>query len=176
MTTDSNTASPKAASPASTDPASTSTEPKVEPTYYRRPDWFSRKALAPFFNLLMRAGISVWGSRVLEHEGRRSGKLHHIPVNLLTFDDQQYLVAARGEAEWVRNVRAAQGNLVLILGRKRHSYTAVEVPVADRTEILRSYLRRWKFEVGMFFEGVGPDSTDAEFAAIAARHPVFVLR
>jgi deazaflavin-dependent oxidoreductase (nitroreductase family) len=174
MTTDSNTAHPISADGVSTDGVSTDAE--VEPTYYRRPDWFSRKALAPLFNLLMRAGISVWGSRVLEHQGRRSGKLHHIPVNLLTVDDQQYLVAARGEAEWVRNVRAAQGQLVLILGRKRHSYTAVEVPVADRTEILRSYLRRWKFEVGMFFEGVGPDSTDAEFAAIAARHPVFVLR
>jgi len=41
--------------------------------------------------------------------------------------------------------------------------------------VLRTYLRRWKFEVGMFFQGVGPDSTDAEFEAIAARHPVFVL-
>jgi hypothetical protein len=85
-------------------------------------------------------------------------------------------VAARGETEWVRNVRAAQGKLVLILGRRRQSYIAAEVPIAERTEILRSYLRRWKFEVGMFFEGVGPDSTDAEFAAIAERHPVFALR
>jgi deazaflavin-dependent oxidoreductase (nitroreductase family) len=147
-----------------------------EPTYYKRPDWFTRKAVIPFFNLSMRAGISVWGSRVLEHEGRRSGKLHHTPVNLLTFADEQYLVAARGETEWVRNVRAAQGKLVLILGRRRQSYRAVEVPAEERIEILRSYLRRWKFEVGMFFQGVGPDSTDAEFAAIAARHPVFVLR
>jgi len=64
----------------------------------------------------------------------------------------------------------------LILGRHRQALTAVEVPVGARTEVLRAYLRRWKFEVGMFFEGVGPDSTDAEFAAIAQRHPVFVLR
>ena len=48
--------------------------------------------------------------------------------------------------------------------------------MAERTPILRAYLARWKFEVGMFFDGVGPDSTDAEFAAIAAKHPVFVLR
>jgi deazaflavin-dependent oxidoreductase (nitroreductase family) len=148
----------------------------TDPTSYKRPGWFTRKALTPLLNLLLRAGISVWGARVLEHQGRRSGQLHHTPVNLLTLGDQQYLVAARGETEWVRNVRAAQGKLVLILGRRRHSYLATEVPVAQRTEILRSYLRRWKFEVGMFFEGVGPDSTDAEFAAIAARHPVFGLR
>jgi deazaflavin-dependent oxidoreductase (nitroreductase family) len=147
-----------------------------EPTYYKRPGWVMRRAFTPFLNLLMRAGISVWGSRVLEHRGRKSGKTFHTPVNLLTVGDQQYLVAARGETEWVRNVQAAQGKLVLILGRRHQSYVATEVPVAERTEILRSYLRRWKFEVGMFFEGVGPDSTDAEFAAIADRHPVFAVR
>jgi deazaflavin-dependent oxidoreductase (nitroreductase family) len=150
--------------------------PSSEPTaHYQRPGWVTRHA-APFLNLLMRTGISVWGSRVLEHKGRRSGQLHHIPVNLLTVGADDYLVSPRGETEWVRNVRAADGQLVLILGRRRSPHTAVEVPVADRTEILRSYLRRWKFEVGMFFEGVGPDSTEEEFAAIAARHPVFVLR
>ena len=35
--------------------------------------------------------------------------------------------------------------------------------------------KRWKAEVGVFFEGVGPDSTDEELAAIAPRHPVFAL-
>ena len=89
---------------------------------------------------------------------------------------RQYLVAPRGETQWVRNVKAADGKLVLILGRRRVERTAVEIPVAERTPILRAYLRRWKFEVGMFFDGVGPDSTDAEIAAIAAKHPVFVLR
>ena len=76
----------------------------------------------------------------------------------------------------MRNVRAADGHLVLILGRRRQLRTAVEVPVGERADILRTYLRRWKFEVGMFFDGVGPDSSDAEFAAVADRHPVFALR
>ncbi len=151
-------------------------DPAPEPTYYKRPGWLMRKTFTPFLNLLMRLGISAWGSRVLEHRGRRSGTLHHTPVNLLTLDDKEYLVAARGETEWVRNVRAADGNLTLILGRHRQARTAAEVPVEARAEILRAYLRRWKFEVGMFFEGVGPDSSDAEFAVIAQRHPVFILR
>jgi deazaflavin-dependent oxidoreductase (nitroreductase family) len=149
--------------------------PTPESTYYKRPGWFMRKTLTPFLNLLMRLGISAWGSRVLEHRGRRSGTLHHTPVNLLTLGEKDYLVAARGETEWVRNVRAADGNLTLILGRQRQDRTATEVPVDARAQILRAYLRRWKFEVGMFFEGVGPDSTDAEFAVIAQRHPVFIL-
>jgi deazaflavin-dependent oxidoreductase (nitroreductase family) len=145
-------------------------------TYYARPGWVMRKAFTPFLNFLMRRGISVWGSRVLEHTGRKSGTAHHTPVNVLTVGTSEYLVAARGETEWVRNVRAADGRLVLILGKGRQERTAVEVPVTERTQILRAYLARWKMEVGMFFEGVGPDSTDAEFAAIASRHPVFALR
>ncbi len=41
--------------------------------------------------------------------------------------------------------------------------------------MLRAYLRRWKAEVGVFFDGVDADSTDADLAAIAWKHPVFVL-
>jgi deazaflavin-dependent oxidoreductase (nitroreductase family) len=124
----------------------------------------------------MHLGISVWGSRVLEHTGRRSGEPHRTPVNLLSIGTEEYLVSPRGETEWVRNVRAADGRLVLILGRHRQARSAVEVPLEAAAPILRAYLSRWKFEVGMFFDGVGPDSTDEEFAAVAARHPVFALR
>lgn len=144
--------------------------------HYQRPGWFTRHLVNPFLNLLMHLGISIRGSRVLEHRGRRSGQPHHIPVNLLDFESQQYLVAARGETEWVRNVRADDGHLVLILGRRREDRTAVEVPALERTPILRAYLRRWASEVGMFFQGVGPDSTDEEIAAVADHHPVFRLR
>jgi hypothetical protein len=97
-------------------------------------------------------------------------------VNLLSIGTEEYLVSPRGETEWVRNVRAADGRLVLILGRHRQARSAVEVPLEAAAPILRAYLSRWKFEVGMFFDGVGPDSTDEEFAAVAARHPVFALR
>jgi F420H(2)-dependent quinone reductase len=143
--------------------------------HYQRPDWFTRNVFNRMVSGLTRLGISVRGSRVLEHRGRATGELHHTPVNLLTIDGTQYLVAARGETQWVRNVRNAGGHLVLILGRRRELRTATEIPEADRIQILRPYLRRWKFEVGMFFDGVGPDSTDEEFAAIAGRHPVFAL-
>ncbi len=127
-------------------------------------------------NGLTRLGVSVMGSRVLEHRGRTSGKLHHTPVNLLTYEGQQYLVAPRGETQWVRNVRHAGGHLVLILGRRRQLCTATEIPVEDTLPILRHYLKRWKFETGMFFEGVTPDSSDDDWAAEAPRHPVFALR
>ena len=144
--------------------------------HYKEPDWFTRVIFNNVVKGLTRMGVSVWGSRVLEHRGRTSGKLHHVPVNLLTVDGTKYLVSPRGETQWVRNVRHSGGHMVLILGRSRQLCTAQEVPVADRVPILRAYLLRWKFEVGMFFDGVNPDSTDAEWAAVAANHPVFELR
>jgi hypothetical protein len=136
----------------------------LSPTaHYKRPDWFTRRVGNRILNLLMRVG-------------RCTGEVYRTPVNPLMFEARQYLIAPRGETQWVRNVKAADGKLVLVLGRRRLERTAVEIPVAERTPILRAYLRRWKFEVGMFFDGVGPDSTDGEFEAIASKHPVFVLR
>lgn len=154
------------------------TPPIQEPpaAHYLRPDWFTRNVLNSLVKGMARLGVSVMGSRVLEHRGRTSGNLHHVPVNLLSLDGKQYLVSPRGETQWVRNVRHAGGHLVLILGRRRQLRTATEIPVADSVPVLRAYLRRWKFEVGMFFDGITPDSSDAEWAAAAARHPVFELR
>jgi len=148
----------------------TPTEP-----HYRRPGWFTRNVFNPFVGWLTRRGVSVWGSRVLEVPGRTTGTPRSTPVNLLTVDGTDYLVSARGEGQWVRNVRAADGHLTLLVGRHRESRTALEVPDAEKPPVLRAYLRRWKAEVGVFFDGVGPDSTDDELLAIAARHPVFRL-
>jgi hypothetical protein len=147
----------------------------ANPAHYNEPDWFTRNIFNGVVKGLTRMGISVWGSRVLEHQGRTTGALHHTPVNLLTLDGKRYLVSPRGHSQWVRNVRHAGGHLVLILGRRRELCTASEVTASDSVPILRAYLRRWKFETGMFFDGVTPDSSDAEWAAVAADHPVFEL-
>jgi deazaflavin-dependent oxidoreductase (nitroreductase family) len=144
----------------------------VTDAHYEQPGWFTTNVFNKTVAGLTRLGISVWGSRVLEVKGRTSGEPRHTPVNLLTVDGTQYLVAPRGETQWVRNLRVA-GDGVLILGRKRQSFTAVELSDAERPAILRPYLKRWKAEVGVFFDGVGPDSSDDEMARIAPKHPVF---
>jgi len=145
------------------------------PRRYQEPGWFTRNVFNKLVAGLTGLGISVLGSRVLAVRGRKSGQWRTTPVNLLTIDGQRYLVSPRGETQWVRNVRHAGGHLVLILGRRRQLCTATEIPVADSVPVLRAYLRRWKFETGMFFDGVTPDSTDAEWTAVAERHPVFAL-
>jgi len=144
-------------------------------THYRRPGFFTRKVFNRAVAGLTRMGISVWGSRVLEVRGRSTGETRRTPVNLLTVDGVPYLVSPRGHSNWVRNVRADNGNLTLVLGRRREAMVGQEIADADKVAILRAYLRRWKAEVGIFFEGVGPDSSDEELAAIAPKHPVFRL-
>ncbi len=156
-------------------PMSTNPTPEQPAARYKRPDWFTRNVMNKLMSGLTRLGVSVRGSRVLEHRGRTSGKLLHTPVNLLTIEGTQFLVAPRGETQWVRNVRSAGGHLVLILGRHRQLCTATEIPPSEAVPVLRAYLRKWKFETGMFFEGMTPDSTDAEWAEAAPRHPVFAI-
>lgn len=143
--------------------------------HYRAPTSFDRRVMNPLVAGLTRLGLSVWGSRVLEVRGRKSGEPRRVPVNLLSFEGGRYLVAPRGHTQWVRNLRAASGEGTLLLGRRREPFTATEVPDAEKEPILREYLRRWKWEVGQFFDGVGPDSTAAELARIAPDHPVFRL-
>jgi deazaflavin-dependent oxidoreductase (nitroreductase family) len=115
------------------------------------------------------------GSRVLEVRGRRSGQPQRIPVNLLTLDGRNYLVSPRGEGQWVRNVRAADGQLDLLVGQRREHWKARELALDEKVPVLRAYLQRWKAEIGMFFEGVGPRSSDEEIRAISAKHPAFEL-
>jgi deazaflavin-dependent oxidoreductase (nitroreductase family) len=124
---------------------------------------------------LTRMGISIWGSRVLAVRGRKSGEWRTTPVNPLTFEGNRYLVAPRGNTQWVRNMRVAGGG-ELRVGRRVERFTATELPVEERPRVLRAYLKRWRFEVGVFFQGVGPDAPDEKLLAIAPDHPVFRIR
>ena len=142
-----------------------------EPRYVR-PGWFTNHVGNPTVAFLTRAGLSVWGSRVLRVRGRTSGEWRTTPVNLLTYEDDRYLVAARGVTHWVRNLRAA-GDGELRVGRRTEVFRAKELPDEEKPPILRAYLKRWKAEVGVFFGGVGADSPEEELRRISLDHPVF---
>jgi deazaflavin-dependent oxidoreductase (nitroreductase family) len=144
---------------------------------YIKPAWFDTYLMVPTIRGLTRMGLSVWGSRVLRVRGRQSGEARSTPVNVLSFRGQRYLVSPRGQTHWVRNIRAAGGAAELLLGGRVEPIRVEEVAGEDRKiEILREYLRRWKFEVGQFFSGVGPDSPESELRRIAPDHPVFLIQ
>jgi len=121
---------------------------------------------------LARAGVSLLGSRELRVLGRSSGEWRTTPVNLLVVDGERYLVAPRGQTQWVRNIRVAGGG-ELRLGRRIERFRAVELADQDKPVVLRRYLKRWSWEVGMFFEGVDANSSDARLMEIAPGFPVF---
>jgi hypothetical protein len=123
-------------------------------SHYREPGWFTKNV----FNRLI--------------SSLTSGEWRSNPVNLLTDHDRHYLVAPRGETQWVRNLRVA-GAGELRVGRRVQPFTSVELPDDQKADILRAYLKRWKMEVGVFFDGVSAASPDTELARIAPNHPVF---
>ncbi|AWW41009.1 nitroreductase family deazaflavin-dependent oxidoreductase [Streptomyces cadmiisoli] len=141
-------------------------------THVQKPGWFTVNVLNRAVAWMTRRGLSVWGSRVLAVRGRKSGEWRTTPVNLLTVDGQHYLVAPRGHVQWTHNMRAAGGG-ELRLGKNVDAFAATEIADDDKPALLRAYLKRWKAEVGVFFNAVGPDSSDEELRRVAPDHPVF---
>jgi deazaflavin-dependent oxidoreductase (nitroreductase family) len=122
---------------------------------------------------LTKLGISVWGSRILYVRGRSTGELRSTPVNLLTVDGTRYLVAPRGVTQWVRNVRVANGQAQLRVGRRTEDVRMIELADEAKPALLRAYLKRWWFEVGVFFDGVNAKAPESQLRQIAPGYPVF---
>jgi deazaflavin-dependent oxidoreductase (nitroreductase family) len=104
--------------------------------------------------------------------GRKSGELRSTPVNLLTFEGERYLVAPRGETQWVRNLRVA-GEGQLRVGLRVEHFTYAELADDQKPALLRAYLKRWKVEVGVFFDGVDAKASDETLRGIAPGYQIF---
>jgi flavin-dependent dehydrogenase len=110
----------------------------------------------------------------LEVIGRRSGRTISLPMVIVALDGERYLVSNHGaDVAWVKNVCATGGRAFLRHGR-REQVQLEELPVERRAPVLKAYLR--------IAPGARPhipvhkDASLAEFAAIAARFPVYLVR
>jgi deazaflavin-dependent oxidoreductase (nitroreductase family) len=140
---------------------------------YIKPGFFTTNVFNPAVAFLARRlGLSMKGARVLSVQGRKTGEWHSTPVNPLSFSGQRYLVAPRGETQWVRNIRVS-GEARLVLGRRTETVRVEEIADREKPEILRAYLKEWAWEVNQFFGGIGPDASADALARIAPKHPVF---
>jgi deazaflavin-dependent oxidoreductase (nitroreductase family) len=142
------------------------------------PEPFQKEStLDRFFNRLMgqalRLGFAPGYMRLLEVRGRKSGKLFTTPVNVLDFQGKRWLIAARGETAWARNARAA-GRIVLRRGANTESLTIRELADADKPEVIKAFVDRFKSQVQRFFDVPAGSPADA-FRATASRTPVFEL-
>ena len=117
-------------------------------------------------------GPPSWQVR-LETRGRRTGRRSTTPVVIARHEGKDYLVSMLGErSAWVRNVRAAGGEVVLRHGRKRRVLLE-EVPAGDRAPMLKAYVQR--ATSGRRHFTLKPDSSVAEFEAVADQYPVFQI-
>jgi hypothetical protein len=122
---------------------------------YLKPPTLVSKIFNP---IAMRTGIG--GSTELAVQRRRSGTTQKIPVVPVDVAGSRYVVSARGESQWVRNLRAA-GHVEL----GGQAYAAIEVPVAERDPIIAAYREKAGRAVASYWKQL-PDAAD---------HPTFRL-
>ena len=119
-------------------------------------------------------GIGPKYMQVLEVTGRKSGKTYRTPVNLMEVDGELYVVAPRGETQWIRNARAA-GVITLKRGKKRTQYHINELPTGKKAALLKEYLERYESAVQQYFP-VQAGSDIAAFAPVEDQYPVLQLK
>lgn len=139
------------------------------------PQFNKPAALDRFFNrafgFLIRIGIGLSHNYLLEVRGRKSGRVHSTPVNLLELGGREYLVAPRGFTQWVKNV-IASGQATLVRGLTRREILLKPVPDEAKPEILKTYLDEYRKTVQRFFP-VQADSSVEAFQPLESRYPVF---
>lgn len=120
-------------------------------------------------------GLGIGPAKVhkIEVRGRKSGQLRTAVVNVLHYEGERYLVAPRGNTEWSRNVKAANGDASL-LRKEREKVHLEEVPVEQRAPIIKAYLGENAMVTKSQF-GVEPDDPIESFEKIAADHPTFKI-
>jgi F420H(2)-dependent quinone reductase len=98
-------------------------------------------------------GIGPRRAAALEVVGRSSGRVLSVPLVVTDWNGEEYLVSMLGErANWVRNVRAAQGRAVLRRGT-REAVVLTNVVPPERPPILRGHLTLARERVGLFGGG-----------------------
>jgi deazaflavin-dependent oxidoreductase (nitroreductase family) len=124
---------------------------------YLRPSFVVGRIVNP---LVARLGAKP----ALATRGRKTGEWRTVPVNVLEKDGTRYLVSTRGDAFWVRNLRADPEVELRRRGRAQR-LRATLVPEAERPALIAAYLARWRSEAATYFEQL-PDPAD---------HPVYRL-
>ena len=128
--------------------------------------------------LLDRGGAMVFAFGVapdymvaLEVRGRRTGRIFRLPLVMVVVDGERYLVSMLGEnVNWVRNVKAANGKVVLRHGRSER-VRLEEVAPEYRAPVLKAYLKRAPRARAHL--PVHKDAPLAEFERVSPRFPVF---
>jgi deazaflavin-dependent oxidoreductase (nitroreductase family) len=131
------------------------------------------RGLARIWAAMFSAGLAPRRWVTLEVRGRRSGRPTRFPLGMARLDGRWYLVSMLGErCNWVQNVRAAHGRVMLRHGRAVRCQLD-EIPVCERPPVLKRYLQQVPGARPHFPISQHADVSD--FEVIAARYPVFLI-
>jgi deazaflavin-dependent oxidoreductase (nitroreductase family) len=144
----------------------------ADPGSFERPNRIER-AITRAFGFLVGLGLGLPHNYLLEVPGRRTGRMHATPVDVLELGGRRFLIAGRGRTQWVLNAEAA-GEATLRKGRTRRRFRLRAVPDSEKPEVLKAYLDRFKLTVRRYFP-VPPGTAAQAFVDLAGRYPVFEL-
>ncbi len=128
------------------------------------------RRFARIWALVFRSGLLPRRWVTLEVRGRTTGRPRRYPLGMADLHDEWFLVSMLGECGWVRNVRAAQGQVRLLRFRARRCQLT-EVPSDQRAPVLQRYVE--KVPGGRPHLPVSRGRPLEDFAAIADSYPVF---
>ena len=124
------------------------------------------------FQTMARLGLGASYRHILTVPGRKTGRLHSTPVDIIQVNGQRWLVAGYGAAGWVRNACAA-GEVTLSRGRHTDKFKVEEAEVEAAVPVLRKYIA--EIRVTRRYFNANPDSSDESIAAELEMHTVFRL-
>jgi len=139
---------------------------------FQRPSTLER-AFNRLFGLLVGLGIGLSHNYLLKVRGRKSGRIYSTPVNLLLVDGRKYLIAPRGNTQWVRNARSS-GEVWLKRGRRQKHFRVKEVQDEEKPQLLKLYLDQFHTTVQRYFS-IPAGSRLESFVSIASQYPTFEL-
>ena len=135
-----------------------------------RPNWLA-SILNRCWGAIHALGIAPNYLVTLEVRGRRTGRRISLPLVMVIVDGERYLVSLLGaEVDWVRNVKAAGGNVTLRHGRREEVHLE-EVAANERAPVLKAYLER--APGARQHLPIDKDAPLSEFERVSAQFPVF---
>jgi deazaflavin-dependent oxidoreductase (nitroreductase family) len=136
--------------------------------------------LNPLMKSFLHLGVPAGPMTLLTVRGRKTGRPHTTPVGLFKLENRRYVFDTFGNADWVRNLRAA-GEAVVGRGWSRRDVTALELSPDKSALVLReifapyvaSRIRSSFLRMGY---GLTKNSTMDDYAREARRHAGFELQ
>ena len=138
-------------------------------------------------SFLLHLGIKIWSFSLLMVRGRKSGKAIETPIAIFVQDQKRYLISPYGIVNWVRNLRAAEGEAILTCGRRTEKTRAIELEPEAAALVCREALRSgppgipavifrvYRSLLVLPYLNVTENSSLEEFEREVLTHPVFLL-